>query len=121
MQPRQAIIVDGSRILRDLIKRILETKAGFDVVHELDDLQDVATTLNKEDAGWVFFVLSHEPDVSEAQKIELLVKHPFLRMVFIRVDGGHIDMEWLVYEHKDLTGMTLEELTQQLREEMSLL
>lgn len=117
MQPRRAILVDGSRLLRDLIKRILETKAGFDVVHELDGLDELSSVLNTTKVGWTFFVLSHNLEISEEQKIELLVKHPSLRMVLIRVDGNHMDMEWLAHGHKDLTEMTLDDITLLLRKE----
>ena len=118
MQPRRAILVDGSRILRDLIRRVLETKAGFEVVDELSNLEELSSSLARAETEWVFLILSPNLEISKRQTVEILVEHPSLRIILIHMDEGRIEMEWLVRGHKDLTEMTLDEITLVIQKEI---
>ena len=118
MQPRRAILVDGSRILRDLIRRVLVTKAGFEVVDELSNLEELSSSLARAETEWVFLILSPNLEISKRQTVEILVEHPSLRIILIRIDEGRIEMEWLVRGHKDLTEMTLDEITLVIQKEI---
>ena len=118
MQPRRAILVDGSRILRDLIRRVLETKAGFEVVDELSNLEELSSSLARAETEWAFLILSPNLEISKRQTVEILVEHPSLRIILIRMDEGRIEMEWLVRGHKDLTEMTLDEITLVIQKEI---
>lgn len=118
MQPRRAILVDGSRILRDLIRRVLETKAGFEVVDELSNLEELSSSLARAETEWAFLILSPNLEISKRQTVEILVEHPSLRIILIRMDEGRIEMEWLVRGHKDLTEMTLDEITLVIQKEL---
>ena len=118
MQPRRAILVDGSRILRDLIRRVLETKAGFEVVDELSNLEELSSSLARAETEWAFLILSPNLEISKRQTVEILVEHPSLRIILIRMDEGRIEMEWLVRGHKDLTEMTLDEIALVIQKEL---
>lgn len=118
MQPRRAILVDGSRILRDLIRRVLETKAGFEVVDELSNLEELSSSLARAETEWAFLILSPNLEISKRHTVEILVEHPSMRIILIRMDEGRIEMEWLVRGHKDLTDMTLDEITLVIQKEL---
>ena len=118
MQPRRAILVDGSRILRDLIRRVLVTKAGFEVVDELSNLEELSSSLARAETEWAFLILSPNLEISKRQTVEILVEHPSMRIILIRMDEGRIEMEWLVRGHKDLTEMTLDEITLVIQKEI---
>lgn len=118
MQPRRAILVDGSRILRDLIRRVLETKVGFEVVDELGNLEELSSSLARAETEWAFLILSPNLEISKRQTVEILVEHPSLRIILIRMDEGRIEMEWLIRGYKDLTEMTLDEIALVIQKEL---
>ena len=117
MQSRRAILVDGSRILRDLIRRVLKTKAGFEVVDELSNLEELSSSLARAETEWAFLILSPNLEISKRQTVEILVEHPSLRIILIRMDEGRIKMEWWIRGHKDLTDMTLDEIALVIQKE----
>jgi len=121
MQLQRAILVNGSRLMRDFIKRVIEKHAGFQVIKELDDPQELASAIEGLDLEWVFFILSTDQIIPEHQKLDMLVAHPKLRMVILRMNENHIEMEWLARGHKNLTEMSLDELTHILRKELDTL
>ena len=118
MQPRRAILVDGSRILPDLIRRVLETKVGFEVVDELGNLEELSSSLARAETEWAFLILSPNLEISKRQTVEILVEHPSLRIILIRMDEGRIEMEWLIRGYKDLTEMTLDEIALVIQKEL---
>jgi hypothetical protein len=117
MQSQRAILVVESRLMRELVRRVIEKKVGFEVIRELADVQELPSAIIDTGAEWVFVILLPNREIPESLKIELL-KHPTLRMIGLWIDGSHVRMDWLVHEQKNLTGETLEELTRLLRQEL---
>jgi len=117
-QPRRAILVDGSRLIRDIIKRVIEKSAGFEVVRELSGMQELPAAIIDTNVEWVFTIVTSNHEIPEILKNELFFKHPTLRIVGLWVDGSHVKVEWLGRQHRDLTGLTLNEITHLLREEL---
>jgi hypothetical protein len=121
MQSRRAILVDGSRLTRELVKRVIERNAGFEVVKELGDVREIPAAVTETNVEWVFVTLASNQEIPEHLKAELFLRHPTLRIVGLWVDGGHVNVEWLGRQHKDLTGLTFDELTHLLRDELQTL
>jgi hypothetical protein len=118
MQARRAILVNGSRLMRELVKRAIEKRAGFKVVKELSEIQELSSDIKDTNAEWAFLIFTSTQEIPDNQKIELLLENPALQTFVLRVGDEHIDLEWLAHEHKDITGMTLDELTHLLRQEL---
>ena len=118
METRRAILVDGSRLMRELVRRIIEKSAGFEVVRELSNVQELPAAITDTNVEWVFTIVTSNHEIPEILKNELFFKHPTLRIVGLWVDGSHVKVEWLGRQHKDLTGLTLNEITHLLREEL---
>lgn len=118
MQSQRAILVNGSRLLRELVKRVIENHAGFEITRELADVQELPLAITETDAKWVFVILSLAEEIPEHLKVELFLEHPTLKIVGLWMDDGHVRIEWLTREQKDLTGITLDVLTGLLREEL---
>jgi hypothetical protein len=104
--------------MRELVKRVIEKRMGFEVIRELVDVQELPSAIMDTDAEWVFVILPSNQEIPESLKIELFLKHPTLRIVGLWKDGSHVKMDWLVHEQKNLTGLTLDELTRLLRQEL---
>jgi len=119
MQSQRAILVNGSRLLRELVKRVIEINAGFEITRELADVQELPSAILETKAEWVFVILSLAEEIPEPLKVELFLEYPALKIVGLWMDDGHVRIDWLTRDQKDLTWITVDELTGLLREELN--
>jgi len=118
MQPQRAVIVNGVRLVHEMIKRVLERTSGIEVIREIDDLQELAPVIIETNATWAFVLLLPDQEIPENLKFELFLKFPTLRIVGIWIDGSHVRLDWQGHGHRELTVPTLDELTGLLKEEL---
>jgi len=119
MQSRRAILVDGSRLVRDFIRRVIEQDAGFEIVQEFKDLEDLSAVSQDMNINWIFTVLAPGQKIPDGLKVELLLKIPSVRIVGVCVGDGYIQAEWMTRHEKDLTGLNLDEFVQFLDQELN--
>lgn len=119
MQTRRAILVDGSRLIRDFIRRVLENNAGFEITQELNDLQSLSTIPQSMEVGWIFVVLPPGHKIPDTLKVELLLKLPSVKIVGVCIGEDQIQAEWVTRHEKDLTGLNLDEFIKFLRQELN--
>ncbi len=118
MQSQQVILVNGSRLLRELVKRVIERDAGFEVITELGDILELSSVIMKTDAKWMFLILSPNQEIPESLKVSIFLKYPTMRIVGLWVDSGRVHIDGLDYEQKDFTEVTLSAFTRLLRQEL---
>ena len=119
MQTRRAILVGGSRLMRDFIRRVIEKNADFEVFRDLDNLLEVPGAIRITNAGWIFVILAPGQKIPEDLKIELLLKNPSLRIVGLSVGEGKIQTEWITRHEKDLTTLKLDEVVRFLKHDLN--
>ena len=118
MMSQRAILVSGSRLMRELIRNVIEKRSGFEVIRELDSMQDLPSAITETNADYLFVMLPLGKEMPETWKSEVFLRKPTLKIVGLWVDGSHVRLEWLAREQKDFTGSTLDELTRFLRDEL---
>jgi len=111
MQSRRAILVSGSRLLREIVRHVIENKMGFAVVRELSGAEELSTAILETKAEWIIFLVSSRHEISQAQRIELFANHQRLRIINLWADTGRIHMEWMEHTQAEFTGHTLDELS----------
>ena len=119
MQSQRAILVNDSRLLRELVKRAIEKNVGFEITRELVDIQELPSVVTETKAEWVFVILSSAEEIPEHLKVELFLKHPTLKIAGFWMDEGRVRVDWLTRVQKELTGITVDELIGFLREELN--
>lgn len=117
MQPQRAVLVNRSRLMRELVKRMIERTSGFEVIREIGDIRELTSAIDA-NVEWAFVILMPGREIPESLKVELFLKHPALRLVGLWVDGSHARLEWLARQHVDLTGLTLDDLNRLLLDEL---
>lgn len=118
MPLERAILVDGSRLMRDLLRRVIEKLTNIDIVKEVDSLEKLPSIMGTIEVDWLFIVMLPEQAIPEEPIAGLLMMHPKLRIVSIWIDGSHVRTEWLGHHERDFIGMTLDQLTGLLQKEM---
>jgi len=118
MQPQRAILVNGSRLVRDLVKHVIEKELDIEVIREIENLQELDSAIPAVNADWVFVILTSDQKIPESSKIELFLKYPTMLLIGLWEDGSHVRMEWLAHEYRDFTDLTLDGLTSLLLDEL---
>jgi len=118
MPAERAVLVNGSRLMRDLLKRVIEKFTDIEVARELSNLDLLASVITATDANWLFIVLIPGDALPKELIEKLLLDHPKLRIVSFWTDGSHVKTEWLDHEERDFVGITLAELTTFLQKEL---
>jgi DNA-binding NarL/FixJ family response regulator len=87
MKPYRVILANQPRLLRSLLRRVLQKSADMDVVGEVTDLDNLPPKVEQTNAQWVIVSLWRNGDFPEAFR-SLLVKHPALCLLGLAADGS---------------------------------
>jgi hypothetical protein len=94
MQPRKIIMVDGSRFLREMLKRVIAKTPGLQVVDEIVEWAELSAAIERTGAQWV--VVSYPPQGKLPEAVESsLAAHPSVRVLALATDGSQVKMKWV--------------------------
>jgi hypothetical protein len=109
MQPHKIIMVDGSRFLREMLKRVIAKTPGLQLVDEISDLAMLSSAIERTGAQWM--VVSYPPNGKVPEAIETsLAAHPSVRVLALATDGSQVKMKWVESREKILDDLSLDEL-----------
>lgn len=115
MDSRRIILINGSRFLRDMVKRSLMKSPGMEVVAEVANLAELSTAIKNTDAQWVIYFLQPGGDVPEILEKLIVQDFPNVHILGISMDGSRVKLEWIGLREKYLEDSSLEQLTTLLR------
>jgi DNA-binding NarL/FixJ family response regulator len=116
MQPRRIVIANEQRLLREMLKRIMERMPHLRVSGEVRGWDKLSKAVERTDAHWV--IISLEPGGHLPDQVEtLLAEHPTVCVLAMTGDAGQVKLKCSNANEENLTDVTLEKLLEVLREE----
>ena len=109
MSEHRIILANGSRLLRDMLKRILYKSDRLEVVWEVADQKDLPSVIEYTQPEWVILSLSYD-DLVPAWVDTFMVTHPSVHFLALAADGSKIKMKWLEVHEQELNGISLNDL-----------
>lgn len=109
MTQHRIVLANTSRLLRDMLKRIIHKSNDLAVVQEVTDQRDLPTLIENIDPEWVIVSLSYDNGVP-AWVNGYMAEHPSVRFMAVSTDGSKIKMRWLEIHEQELHGLSLNEL-----------
>jgi len=106
---QRIILANGSRLLRDMLSRILLKTEHLKVVQEITDRDNLSAGLEQQDADWVIMSLPVDNQIP-AWTDSFIRKHPLIKIVALSSDGSWIKLKWLESREEDLNDLSLKEL-----------
>ena len=107
--PHRVILANKPRLLRGMLKHVLQKDPGLKVVGEVLDLEDLARTVEETGAEWV--IVSLPPDGRIPERAEaVLASHPSINLLAVAMDGSQIKLKWIGPQEKDINCASLEDL-----------
>lgn len=109
MPEQRIVLANGSRLLRDMLKRVLFKSDKLEVVREVTDPRELPAVIENTDPEWVIVSLSFDNGVPSWVD-GFMANHPSVRFMALATDGSKIKMKWLEVHEQDLNELSLNEL-----------
>ena len=107
VRQQKVLLVNGSRFLREILRRVFEKSVDFTVVGEIDYSQNLSTNIRETAADWVVVSLPPGSKLPDHFKTLMLTEFPTIRVMGISADGSEVRVEWVGVREKDFHGLTL--------------
>jgi len=113
MDKQRIILINGSRLLRELLHIVIYKANHLEIVQEIHDLDELPSAIQASDAEWVIISLPFDekmPDWVDTY----IANHPSIRFLVVSNDGSRIKMKWLESHEEELNDLSLKDLIQLL-------
>lgn len=109
MAKQRIILVNNSRLMRDMLKRVISKTEGLEIVSDLDDLAEFPEAVKRIKADWAIVLLP--PDEGIPDLVEQVInEQPSMRFLLMGVDGSHARIKWNEPHEVPLDKKNLQEL-----------
>lgn len=109
MPEQRIILANGSRLLHEMLNRILVKTKNLEIVREITDHRKLPTALEKSDAEWVIMSLPVEGALPEWTDT-YMVEHPDVRFMAVAADGSWVKTKWIESHEEELDNLSLKDL-----------
>jgi DNA-binding NarL/FixJ family response regulator len=109
MSEQRIVLANGSRLLRDMLRRALFKSKSLEVIQEVSDQRELHSVIENTKPEWVILSLSFDNGVP-AWVDTYMAAHPSVRFMALAADGSKIKMKWLEVHEQELSGVSLSEL-----------
>lgn len=115
MSTQRIVLVNGSRLLRGILKRAIERDNNLSVVAEVDDHAKISSVIKEVKMDWI--ILALHPQESFPETVDNVLRNqPQLKCLVMATDGSRVRMRWIETHETSLDEKDLEELLTLLRE-----
>ena len=111
MTEQRIVLANGSRLLRDMLKRIIHKSDKLELVTEVTDPKELPSVIESTNPEWVIISLTFDNSVP-AWVDGFMASHPSVRFMALATDGSTIKMKWLEVHEQELNGLSLHGLLQ---------
>ncbi len=109
MHEQRIVLANGSRLMRDMLKRILYKSDNLEVVREVSDQKELPSVIEHTQPEWVILSLSFDNGVPSWVD-GFIASHPSVRFMALAADGSSIKLKWLEVHEQELNGLSLNDL-----------
>jgi DNA-binding NarL/FixJ family response regulator len=109
MTEQRIVLANGSRLLRDMLKRIIFKSDNLEVVREVSDHRELPGVIENTHPEWVILSLSFDNGLPTWVDT-YMTSHPSVRFLALAADGSKIKMKWLEVHEQELNGLSLADL-----------
>ena len=109
MPEQRIILANGSRLLHEMLNRILYKTVNLQVVKEIKDHNKLPNAIENSDAEWVIISLPVESTMPEWVD-HYIVEHPRVRFMAVAQDGSWVKTKWMESHEEELDNLSLKDL-----------
>jgi chemotaxis response regulator CheB len=109
MHEQRIVLANGSRLMRDMLRRILFKSDHLEVIREVIDQKELPSVIEHTQPEWVILSLNFDNGIP-AWVDGFMAGHPSVRFMALAADGSKIKLKWLEVHEQELNGLSLNEL-----------
>ena len=106
MPEQRIVLANGSRLLRDMLKRIIYKSDKLKVVREVTDQKELPSVVEYTNPEWVILSLPFD-NIVPSWVDGFMANHPSVHFMALSTDGSKIKMKWLEVHEQELNGLSL--------------
>lgn len=114
MKSRRIVLAHRSRLMREMIKRIMSKSPTLEVVGEAQTIPELDLLLQKKDADWLIADLSPEGALSLKVQ-QLLLSNPDISILGITQKGDNVQMYELNIHREHYQNCSLDDMVNLLQ------
>jgi DNA-binding NarL/FixJ family response regulator len=111
MPEQRIVLASASRLVRDMLKRILDRSNTLTIIREVTDQKELPSVLEQTNPEWVIMSLPYDDRVPTWVDA-FMASHPSIRFMGLAMDGSKIKVKWLEVHEQELNSLSLHELMQ---------
>jgi len=109
MYAQRIILVNGSRLLGDMLHNVICRADHLEMVQEVSRYEELPATIERTNAEWV--IMSLPFDASFPSWVDdHLAEHPATRFLAIFIGSGKVRLKWLGSPDEELEDLSLNDL-----------
>jgi DNA-binding NarL/FixJ family response regulator len=108
MSTKRVILANRSRLLREMLHRVIDRAHNLQVVQEVSDQDHLSAAIEQSHPEWV--ILSVQAGEAAHSRMQTwLVQYPVVRFIVLSADNRTIRIKSHVCEEADLTNLALDD------------
>ena len=109
MSEQRIILANGSRLLRQMLNRILIKTNNLKVIQEITNHDKLQSAIKSTDAEWIIMSLPVSSTIPEWID-NYIIDHPHMRFMAVADDGSWVKTKWLETHEEELGNLSLRDL-----------
>jgi hypothetical protein len=106
---QRIILVNSSRLLREMLHVIFGKTEHLQVVREVSDQEELPSAIEKLEAEWLVISLPFDKGIPNWVD-HYISEHPFTRLLAVSTDSSKVKMKWLEPHEENLDDLSLDDL-----------
>ena len=106
---QRIILVNSSRLLREMLHVIFGKTEHLQVVREVSDQEELPSAIEKLEAEWLVISIPFDKGIPNWVD-HYISEHPFTRLLAVSTDSSKVKMKWLEPHEENLDDLSLDDL-----------
>ncbi len=106
---QRIILVNSSRLLREMLHVIFYKAEHLQIVREISDQEELPSAIEELEAEWLVISLPLDKGIPNWVD-QYISKHPFMRLLAVSTDSSEVKMKWLEPHEENLEDLSLNDL-----------
>jgi DNA-binding NarL/FixJ family response regulator len=117
MSTKHVILAEGPRLIREMLRRVIDQAEHLEVVQEVADREQLASAIERFDPEWVI-LSSPLPGYTNGYVDACLSLYPSVRFLFLDPGDGHIKMKWQTSYEEEFSDLSLKDFLEILEKHL---
>lgn len=117
MSTKRIILSSSSRLLREMLRRVLDRTGSLQVVQEITNYRDLPSAIEKHAPKWVVVSSSYDHDMRKWMEV-CMANYPSVRFLFLTPDRNSIRMKGQASQEDELTNPSLSDFIHILEKDL---